>query len=203
MACNPVGENDRRILQFWKIRMVNDMANDIGYFAMSQGYENLMDKIDMTCGAVPEGEYEQVIDQSAPHQFLELYMHIAESRFALAVTECLRMNQAYWPAIMNYCREKGTALHPEKIRTVEAAYEVINNCILDGMPCDETKKITIVEPNRIAWEKLIDTHESAWKKAGSDVDLYYQLQTCLIEGLLGDSGFKYTNEGNLRFSISK
>lgn len=203
MACNDVGKNDRRILQFWKIRMINDMANDIGYFAMSQGYENLMDKIDMTCGAIPEGDYEQVIDQDAAHQFLELYMHIAESRFAVAVTECLRMNQAYWPAIMNYCRDKGKALCPENLCTVEAAYEMINNFILDGMPCDETKKVTVAEPNRIVWEKVIDTHEDAWQKAGSDVNLYYQLQTCLIEGLLGDSGIKFTNEDNLKFSLSK
>lgn len=194
---------DRQILHFYKINMLNDMANDIGYFAQSQGYENLMDKIDMTCGAIPEGKYEQVIDQGAARQFLELYMNIAKNRFAVAVTECLRMNHAYWPAIMNYCREKGTGLDHEKIRTVEAAYELINAAVLDGMPDDETKNVTVVEAGRIVWEKLKDTHEAAWKKAGSDVDIYYQLQNCFIQGLLSNSEFKFTNEGNTRFSISQ
>lgn len=183
--------------------MLNDMANDIGYFAQSQGYENLMDKIDMTCGAIPEGEYEQVIDQGAARQFLELYMNIAKNRFAVAVTECLRMNQAYWPAIMNYCREKGASLKQGKIRTAEAAYELIEASVLDGMPGDETKNVTVVEAGRIVWEKLKDTHESAWKKAGSDVDIYYQLQNCFIQGLLGNSEFKFTNEGNIKFSITQ
>ena len=194
---------DRQILHFYKINMLNDMANDIGYFAQSQGYENLMDKIDMTCGAIPEGEYEQVIDQGAARQFLELYMNIAKNRFAVAVTECLRMNQAYWPAIMNYCREKGASLKQGKIRTAEAAYELIEASVLDGMPGDETKNVTVVEAGRIVWEKLKDTHESAWKKAGSDVNIYYQLQNCFIQGLLGDSEFKFTNEGNKEFSITK
>lgn len=178
------------------------MATDICYFVQSQGAENLMDLLDMTCGAIPPGNYGQVVDQSAPTQFLEFYSHIAEHRFAFAVTQALKFNPGFLTAIQNYCGQKGFSLKPEKLKTLEAAYEVINMTILDGMPEEDTKNIISVEANKLVWEKIKDTHQPYWEKTDGDINLYYNLQECFIQGLLQDSGISFTNQENKIFTLS-
>lgn len=201
MACNPDGAYERRKQQYFKILLVNDMSCDIAAFGESQGSEKLAERTDLNCGAVPVGDFEQVIDQEAAHQFLELYMNIAEHRFAYAVTELLKLNPLYMTALKNYCHDKGSAIKPEQIAGADGAYKILDMCILDGMPCDETKSIISRDENKLIWKKNIDTHERFWVKAGGNVDIYYELQTSFIQGILEGSDLEFTNENNEIFCL--
>jgi len=203
MAVNTFGLLDKERQHFVKIQILSDMAFDIAAFGENQGIGKLTERLDLTCGAIPPGEYEQVIDQSAPQVFLDLYMKIAEKRFAFAVTELLKLNQAYINPLINYCFEAGKVHSIEKLKTVEAAYELINAVVLDGMPFDDVKEITTVEAFRLVWKKQKETHEDSWNKVGGDVAVYYQLQSAFIEGLLNESGISFVNEGNSVFSLIK
>lgn len=186
---------------FMKIMLLNDMSTDIASFGEQQGSFNLMERVDLTCGAIPSNEFSQAIDPSAPEQFLELYSHVAEYRFAFAVVQLLKLNPAYMTALKNYCTDKGKALKAETVPNVETAYGVMDFCILDGMPDTETKHITEHTPGKLVWEKLQDTHEDFWNKAGGSVETYYQLVTCFVEGLLDGSNIVFKNEKNQVFSL--
>lgn len=188
---------------FGKILLLSNMALDIAAFGESQGIHNLVERLDLTCGALPSEEYSQVIDQSAPEIFLDLYSKMVENRFAFAVTELMKLNSAYITPLCNYCFERGKSLQPEKVTTVESAYELINTYILDGMPSVDVKKLSVIETNKIQWEKITETHKEYWEKAGGDINVYYQLQTCFIQGLLENSGFEYNNSENRNFSICR
>lgn len=191
------------MLQFLKIKILDSMSTDIGYFLQNQGAENFLDTLDLTCGAVPEGKFEEVIDPAATEQFLSLYEGIAKYRFAFAVTQALKINQAFYPAIRTYCFQKGNSLKPEEpIQTVQAAYDVINSCILDGSTGVETKKITKNEEKLLVWDKIKETHENYWNKAGGSVDIYYDLQNCFIQGILEGSSISFSNKENQEFSLS-
>lgn len=178
------------------------MALDIAAFGESQGIFNLVERLDLTCGALPSDQYSQVIDQGAPEPFLELYSRMAEHRFAFAVTELLKLNPRYINALKNYCNDQGKKLKAAKISTVEAAYELINTFVMDGMPWVDVKNVTTVESNKIIWEKLQETHQDAWQKVDGDIEIYYQLQTCFIQGLLDGSGIIFKNQENKLFSLS-
>lgn len=193
---------DIYLRHFEKIVLLSNMALDIAAFGESQGIFNLVERLDLTCGALPSDQYEQVIDQGAPEPFLELYTRMAEHRFAFAVTELLKLNPAYMTALENYCRDKGKTLKAAKLSTVEAAYELINTSVLDGMPWDDVKNVTVVETNRIVWKKLKETHQEAWQKAGGNLEIYYQLQNCFIQGLLDGSSILFNNEQNELFTLS-
>lgn len=186
---------------FTKIKILSDMAFDIGNFVESQGVLNFVERMDLGCGAIPPGEYEQIIDQSAPEVFLQLYLHIAERRFAFAVTEAVKIHPGFLEPIKKYCFDCGKSFKPAKVATVQSAYDLINAFVLDGMPEDETRKLTVVEPNKIIWEKVKDTHKEFWEKAGGDIELYYELQTLFIQGLLEGSGIEFVNDGNSVFSL--
>lgn len=200
---NSTGTTDKRKQVFFKIRFLDYMALDIAAFGEQQGLEKLIERVDLKCGAIPPGEYEQIIDQSAPEPFLDLYMKIAEKRFAFAVTALIKANEGYITPLTNYCFELGKANKPEKLKTVEAAYELINAFVLDGMPDVDTKEITVVEANRLEWKKLVETHQEIWNKVQGDVAVYYQLQSAFIEGLLFESGISFLNEGNSVFTVIK
>lgn len=189
--------------QFQKIILLNNMANSLISFAHSKGAENLSDYVDLTCGAIPEGPFEQIIDPGAPQQFLELYTGIAEFRMAVAVTKLLEMDQNYMPAISEFFFRTGTECTDFKPQNVHEALQIIQAVILDGMPETETKRILKESPESIQWEKLTDTHEIYWNKAGTNVKVYYELQTSLIKGLLYGSGILYENSNNLIFTLSK
>lgn len=201
MSINSTFGPDKLRQQFYKIKFLNYMSFDIAAFGENQGIEKLVEKVDLKCGAIPDGEYEQVIDQTAPNPFLELYMRIAEFRFAFSVTALLKANEGYITPLINYCYEQGKANKPEKIKTVNTAYEYINSFILDGMPDEEVKEITTVEPGRLVWHVVKETHESFWNKAEGSVEVYYKLQNALIEGLLEGSDITFINEGNTTFTL--
>lgn len=103
---------DKNKQLFIKIRILDDMSWDIAVFGENQGIEKLTERVDLSCGAVPPGEYEQVIDLSAPQQFLDLYEHIVEHRFAFVVTAMLKLRPDYIKPLKNYCFEKGKSLGP-------------------------------------------------------------------------------------------
>lgn len=201
MACESTGMNEKRVNQFNKIRLLNDIANQIGFYGVQNGYETLMDKIDMNCGAVPEGDFGQVIDLNAAHEFLSLYMQIAENRFAMAVTELLRMNAAFIEPLKEFCGRVGRDMQVTGIETVQQAYEVYEGFVLDGMPCDETKDILESGENRIVWKKTVDTHKKAWEKAEGDENNYYLLLSLFVNGLLTHSKFRFKIEGQELFTI--
>lgn len=186
---------------FTKINILSDMAFDIGNFVENQGALNFVERMDLTCGAIPPGEYEQIIDQSAPEAFLQLYLHIAEHRFAFAVSEAVKLHPGFMEPIKKYCYDCGKSFKPAKVPTVQSAYDLINAFVLEGMPEEETRKLTVVEPNKIIWEKVKDTHKEFWDKVGGEVEIYYQLQTLFIQGLLEDSGIEFANDKNAVFSL--
>lgn len=201
MACR--NEDAIRFRLFNKIKLLNDIANQLIYFGMQYGHTKLMEKVDMLCGAIPEGEFEQVIDLNSPDQFLSLYMQISENRFAMAATELLKMSPEFIKPILDFCGRVGKDLKADKPLNAKDAFSIVENYVLDGMPGNETKQIKIEEENTIVWEKITDTHQAAWEKAGGDLKIYYKLQQQFINGLFIDSGFEFLIENDSKFIIRR
>ena len=208
MACSPIGKNERRVNQFNKIRLWCSMADGLAKYGVSLGNEKLFDYIDMNCGDVPQGEFEQVIDLSSPHQFLAMYTQIAEDRFAFAVTELLKMNTGL-ESIKKFCfdaaKNQISALQM-KIDSALDAFELYKAFVLDGMPCDETKNVTCETQDKVEWQKLLDTHEKSWAKAGGNLSVYYELQKSFVLGLFSaceNAKFSFEIKDDSVFTINK
>lgn len=203
MACESTGKNERRINQFNKIKLLDAIAYQIAGYGVQNGDDTLFDRIDLTCGAIPEGKFEQIIDLNAPHQFLSMYMQIAEKRFAMAVTELLKMNEGFIKPMEEFLEHVGRDMNIPAIEEIDQAMNVYESFVLDGMPCDETKEITEKTPSKIAWTKLIDTHQNAWTMAGGDLAVYYDLLKSFVKGLFTASGFTLLVDNQLIFTLGK
>lgn len=203
MACESTGKNDRRVNQFNKIKLVDAMAFQIASYGVQNGNDTLLDRIDLSCGAIPEGEFEQVIDLSAPHQFLTLYMQIAEKRFAMAVTELLNMNEGFYKPLEDYMEQVGRDMKIPAVSDMDQALSIYDSFVLDGMPCDETKEVLEKSLSKITWTKLMDTHQDNWNKVGGDLGVYYQLLQDFIKGLFAESGIVLQIDNQLTFTLEK
>ncbi|MCR4790590.1 MAG: hypothetical protein K5839_05870 [Treponemataceae bacterium] len=201
MACEEKGKNERRMNQFNKIRLLDDMASKIAYYGVEHGATNLMDYIDINAGVIPDGDYEHVIDPSSQHQFLSMYSQVAENRFAFAVSCLLSINPDYMEIISNFCHQVGKDMGIKKVESVEEAFSIYKSFILDGMPCDETLQVTHMDEISISWEKLTDTHQKAWEKAEGDINIYYQLQKSFVDGLFSSCGIHFSIEENKFFTL--
>lgn len=171
------------INQFNKIRLLDDIANQIGWYGVQCGNEKLMDYIDMNCGGIPDGEYTQVVDPDAPEQFLKMYTITAETRFAFAVTALLKMNTGYMNALEEFCTRIGREMQVPPVSNIQEAQEVANSFCLGGIPDDEAKPVI----------------QAAWKKAGGELSVYYHLLECFVNGLLQTSKIFLTVDKDGKF----
>ena len=203
MSCESTGKNERRVNQFNKIKLVDAMAFQIASYGVQNGNDSLLDRIDLSCGAIPEGEFEQVIDLSAPHQFLTLYMQIAEKRFAMAVTELLNMNEGFYKPLEYFMEQVGRDIKIPAVSDMGQALNIYDSFVLDGMPCDETKEVLEKSSSKIIWTKLMDTHQDNWNKVGGDLGVYYQLLQDFIKGLFAESGIVLRIDNQLTFTLEK
>lgn len=188
--------------QFNKIKLLNDIANQIGYYGVQQGNQTFIDYIDMNCGGIPDGEFNQVIDPSASFEFLSLYTQIAENRFAFACTGLLKMNMEYKKILLQFLNQVGKDMKIEGDISIEQAFEIVQSFVLDGMPGENTKQIIEKTDEKIVWEKIKDSHKNAWEKAEGDLDFYYQLQQQFVQGLLNNCGFTFKIDSKKIFSLS-
>lgn len=119
-----------------------------------------------------------------------MYINVVEMKFAFAVTELLKMNPVFMNALEEFCTRTGRDMQLPVITGLDETFDTINSFVLDGMPDVETKKIIQKNNDSIVWEIVVDTHESAWNKAGGDLNVYYKLQTCFVNGLFQQSNIK-------------
>ena len=195
--------NSRLICHFNKIKFLESVADQFVSYGVKCGNVNLFDYIDMNCGAIPEGAFPQVVDIAAPMQFLDMYTKTAENRFAFAVTELLKMNGAFLEPLKKACFQAGEDIQIHSVKTAAEAFEIYNAFVLDGMVDEQTKEIVVQTDSKIVWKKLSDTHETAWKKAGGDLNVYYLLQKSFVSGLFDECKYAYYIEDNLTFSLFK
>lgn len=194
-------QEEKVIIQFNKIKLLNDIANSIANYGEQCGYSNLFEQVDLNCGAIPEGNIREVIDFSSPEQFLYLYTHIAESRLAFAVTQVLKISDKCWQPILDFCRRVGQDNQVQGVNSVENALYIYQLFILDGMPDEKNFEITVQNENEISWIKLKDTHETFWEKYKGDINNYYQIIQAFIGGLLENSGIKFFIKDNKEFTL--
>ncbi len=198
-----MNNNDLSLNQFYKIRLINDMALDIIDYAVHGGHTQLYDIVDMNCGAIPDGDFENIIDPSSPQQFLSLYTKIAVQRFAMAVTETLKLSSTLIKQLTDYCYNAGVNISQNTVcKSIQEALSLLNECLLEETPPSNKSRIITQSDSIIIWESDLTLQKQAWEKCNGDVNNFYILQTAFVTGLLKNSTIKYTVQDNKHFTLS-
>ncbi len=180
--------------QYKKIRFLGSLADEIAYVGVQCGAEKLMDYIDLNCGAIPDGDFECVIDLDAAKQFLKLYTATAESRFAFAVTALMQMNEGAFDAVSRFCAQVGETHRISKVvKNAEEALDIFDSLILvdcyDNEDCK--KNIISMSDDKVQWTYKNDPHKKYWEKTNGDLKVYYLLQEQFVNSAIAGTTFKY------------
>jgi len=88
--------------EFEKICIVYAISEEIVDFGVKCAGQEFAEFIDMNCGAMPDGSYEQLIDKDAPEQFLDFYKKIAVKRVNTATEKVIGFSPAAKESILKF-----------------------------------------------------------------------------------------------------
>lgn len=80
------------------------------------------------------------------------------------------------------------------------AFQKINDCFLDGMPCDKVNEFIKTESDGVVWVQNKDVHGPYWNY-GISKDVYYDIRFAWIKGLLKKTSLEFKKSGNNKYEI--
>ncbi len=138
---------------------------------------------------LPDSPLEDLIDQGNIHGWLQNRIHMTESRLAALVTWQVNENPAVMPELNKIWAEAGAELAgsldvPASMKADEI-YKLVQDVILEGMPCDRVSQVTASDAKSVEWVTTSCLHQGYFKAAEGDVAHYYTLRESFINGLIG------------------
>lgn len=143
-------------------------------------------------GKNAEGELEHQIDHSNIHGWLQNEITISEHHLAASVTMLLHKDQTLIEELKDIFYQRGQKTSEEsQCKDAKEAYKILNDTLLDGMPCDHVNEIIEQDDESVRWRRTTDIHKKYWEEAQGDVGIYYELRELYINGLLKGTDLGY------------
>ncbi len=148
---------------------------------------------------IPNKPLDELIDTNNIHGWLQERITIAETRQAsiLANLFAKYKNEGILLA-KNVYKQNGAALGEDAktkydVSTPKEIYDVLNNYILNGMPCDNVNSIRVAEEDYLEYSESRCLHKGYWTDAGADPKVMYDLRTTWISSFVSAANpdFKY------------
>ena len=166
--------------------------------------ENLMQSLNEEIGVIENKPLEEMIDTTNIHGWLQEKVTLVEKRMAKAVTEILKDSadnlEDLEKLVFNYGRETHSL---KEDATVNEAYELLNNVLLDGMPCDRVNELVSKEENEIVWKRNRCIHTIYWDSIQGDVKYYYILRDALVKGIVKESNITFERFSDIYCKLQK
>lgn len=140
---------------------------------------------------------EEIIDTSNIHGWLQKTIKSAELRQAAWVTLILKENNNYLDDLIKMFKEQGEKQGQKyksdiNLEMPEEIYNVLNDYILEGMPCDNINRIINSNENEIQWNARICLHTEFWERVNGDVANFYKLREAWIKTFVEALNCKFT-----------
>ncbi|NLP27907.1 MAG: hypothetical protein GX370_03925 [Clostridia bacterium] len=190
-------------IHFWlfdKIRYSEELENKIEKWTFEEGLLKAVDwKSDIISKFGPatgEKPLEEIIDESNIHGWLQDKITRTESRMAAWITNILSEKTEYKKKLEEIFRQDGEEKGKEanekyNVSSPKLAYKVINDYILEGMPCDSVDRVMEDEDKKFVWLSTVCIHSDNWKAAGGNVQHFYDLRQVWLESFLSQLGSGY------------
>lgn len=156
---------------------------------------------DFTC-QIKNSNLEMIIDESNIHGWLQEMVSNVENKYAMIVSLVLEKDWLSTEKLKEILFECGKNIGKSKaIVNPEQGYKLINDTLLDGMPCDHINNIVSSNTNELIYQHTGCIHEQYWKIYGQDVSIYYSLRESFIEGMLLTSPVSFKKICNNEYSL--
>lgn len=143
-----------------------------------------------------DGDLQDIVDLSNIHGSLQQMIIDVETKLAYIVDQIDRNEIMNIENISKIGFEFGVKNRLEGQHSPIDVYSMITGKILNGMPCDRVQTLLESEDSYVKWIDRIDIHENFWSDLGRSSDVFYQIRTEIIRGLISniDVEFKELEE---------
>lgn len=188
-------------VHFWlykKIQLQEGLIDAIGTYAVKNGWLTA-DEV-KAYETAERRDLAEAVDGSNIHGWLQNRIHDSEGRLADLVTTLTAADTVRFADLKEVACNFGKAAVTEVPVTAPEAFHLLDDTLLNGMPCDQVMKVVESTPDTVIWEETQDLHGEFWNGKG---DCYYKLRSALIKGLLSGSTFKLKSLSGRQYEISK
>lgn len=134
------------------------------------------------------GDLAEIVDPANIHGWLQERVSRVEARLAYVVTTLVSEDPARMTELIEEAQEYGRLQAPKEVQTPESAYRLLENTLLNGMPCDHVNRIVEQDDTTLVWEQTTDIHAPFWYQVEGNPLWYQELRAGVIDGLLEESG---------------
>jgi hypothetical protein len=181
-------------IHFWmynKIQVQQQIVEDLIEFS-KETLPGLKAELDNLYGESETRPLEEVIDEGNIHGWLQSKVTQVEYKLAFTVTELLKNKEDNFAKIHEIFEDNGKKIASAvTLSSATQAFKLMNDSLLDGMPCDHVNSLIKESNEETVWKKNSCVHSSYWEQVGGNVDTFYQLRDGYIAGLLHGSSFVY------------
>lgn len=139
---------------------------------------------------------EDVVDTSRIHQSLQDMIRVTETRFAKVLDATLaEKGKDFVEAVFTRQGRHDGATARQSAGSIDLAgiHRLLNDYLLDGMPCDTINNIETQEEDRLVWHVPDALHAPHWEVSGLDVNRFYEMKRCYVNAFINafDETFHY------------
>jgi hypothetical protein len=147
---------------------------------------------------------EEMIDHGNIHGWLQERVSQVEYKYAYCITKLLEKNSELKASITEIVAGNATNLAASlKEYSLDAAgiFKVIEDNLLDGMPCDHANRVLGKSADKVTWIRTLCVHSNYWAEVGGDINIYYELRDAWIESLVKELGYSFAKTEDATYSI--
>lgn len=148
---------------------------------------------------IPEAPLDELIDTNNIHGWLQERIAVAETRQAGILADLFaKYKEDGILLARNIYKQNGAALGKDArekydVSTPKDVYDVLNNYILNGMPCDNVNSIRVSNEDYLEYSESRCLHKGYWNNAGVDSKVMYDLRATWVGSFVNAANpdFKY------------
>lgn len=139
-----------------------------------------------------EKNLENTIDLKNIHGWLQQKISQAELRQASIIAVLLEKYGKEGLELLDEIHRKVGAIYgkraseeaSEESMTAEKVYKILNDYILDGMPCDNVRQVVEKGEDLLQYVQVQCLHKPYWKEVGLDEEVMYRLRAAWVESFV-------------------
>ncbi len=194
-------------IHYWlyhKIQIQEAWIHSILEAASAKGWHSVSpEKLDAAWGKLELPPLEEVIDGSNIHGWLHERIGLTEIRLAFLLTTLLNEDTSRLANLKQTAYQFGKKHTVREEIGADEAFKILEDTLLDGMPCDHVNHIAQRSPDKVIWRKTQCVRTEYWERVNGDVTVYDTLRAELIAGMLAHCSLELSILGNNEYEISR
>lgn len=193
-------------IHYWlynKIQLQQAIVDEI--YDLGKKFDlSLEEECNKLFGTFENKPLEEMIDQGNIHGWLQERVSQVEYKYAYCVTKLMNDYPETLNTLKAISADNGTnlAITMKEFRLEpKGVYKLIEDNLLDGMPCDHANRVLKQNDTEVMWVRNACVHSRYWDEIGGDIKIYYELRDAWIEALVKELGLLIEKLDSNTYSI--